>query len=373
MIERKSSWDKGRKIGQTGIQYLGIKDLWPTGDERGENLRKAMLAAVKAEKKASYRNLEWIREMQSSSHQAAAEVAAPKKKAPVKPLEEMSKEELEEELSYGPTLQDADYLRKLLERKRAETEPETEAAVKLHRQDAIPEGAYNIGDEYYWNGFKAKVTGIERLEGKNERVLLEYIEGPLKGEKEDAPAHLKDLQNVLVEPFDLETTQGTVRITADWSMDPESYMEIYTDRIGAMMNIELHGPNLGAPNIPHPDMPTVFTSPRGRFRSAAGVPIEASSREQLKDPVFLKETAIRIANSVLGDHFGVTTRIVGRPPDTMTEVLELSRDPTPDAKALNKIKITVELGDEKISHMAKWWVDAYDKRLEQVAKLRTCV
>ena len=51
-VARQPTWDHGRKTGQTGIQYLSIKDLWPTDDGAGERLRKAALEAVKALKNA---------------------------------------------------------------------------------------------------------------------------------------------------------------------------------------------------------------------------------------------------------------------------------------------------------------------------------
>jgi len=251
--------------------------------------------------------------------------------------------------------------------------PETEGEMGNRLVENITKADYPVGTKYFYSGFEAKVTGIETREetGGRPRVLLEYIEGPLKGQATDAPGHLKVLERDLIEPFDIQTTQGTVRLAVDWALGLDKYQEIYEDNTAGIMSVELHGPNVGAPNIKTKEGFT--TAPRGRYRSAAGVPVHAERPEQLRDPAWIKDTATMIANSVLADHFGVPTRIVGRPPDTMGEVLERSRDPTPDATELTKIKIIAEVGDEKVSHMAKWWVDAYDKRLEAVAKLRTCV
>jgi hypothetical protein len=51
-VSKQSTWDKGRKTGETGIQALSTKNLWPTTDGSGERLRKAMLEAVKVLKNA---------------------------------------------------------------------------------------------------------------------------------------------------------------------------------------------------------------------------------------------------------------------------------------------------------------------------------
>lgn len=58
---QQSKFEKGRKVQDTGIQYLSQKDLWPTTDGSGERLRKAMLNAVKALKNAPSTNGEWIK------------------------------------------------------------------------------------------------------------------------------------------------------------------------------------------------------------------------------------------------------------------------------------------------------------------------
>ena len=60
VVSQKPTWDKGRKIGVTGIEMLGKKDLWPTDDGLGERLRKTMLAAVRAYKNAPM----WTSEME---------------------------------------------------------------------------------------------------------------------------------------------------------------------------------------------------------------------------------------------------------------------------------------------------------------------
>jgi len=58
---QQSEWDHGRQTQQTGIQSLSQKDLWPTKIEgAGEDLRKFMLAAIKAINKAPYSNVLWM-------------------------------------------------------------------------------------------------------------------------------------------------------------------------------------------------------------------------------------------------------------------------------------------------------------------------
>lgn len=427
-----------------------------------------------------------------------AEVAAPKKKKTTKKLpniDEMSKEQLEEELGYGPTMQDADYLRKLLERKRAETgqtdlvgktgdevaqqaildakaekaekipterpaeaqsgddlfaaggqlepdlfdepapapefkkgdrvvrllggrpepsmagevteidgpfvfvrfdedptdnkpipkislvlEPEPEAKpepkTKGEQSNSLVENItasdYPVGTEYIWGGFRAKVTGIQTREetGGRPRVNLEILEGPRKGATATAPGHLKNLQADLIPPFDIETTMGTVRLDVGWTMGLERYQEIYEEKTVGILNIQMHGPDDRNGSM--------------RYRSIAGMPVRAETPEQLLDPEWIKDVAITAADSVLrkGEYFGEhvnmgkykggKAKVVGRPITSMTEVLELSRDPTPDAKDLTKITIAVKTDDATVSHKAKWWIDALDKRLEAVAKLRTC-
>ncbi len=59
-VNRQSTWDKGRKTNQTGIQYLSIKDLWPYESGVGERLRKSMLAAVKALKNSPMMTSDWL-------------------------------------------------------------------------------------------------------------------------------------------------------------------------------------------------------------------------------------------------------------------------------------------------------------------------
>ena len=166
---------------------------------------------------------------------------------------------------------------------------------------------------------------------------------------------------------------GTVRLDVEWTMDLDKYQEIYEEKTVGIMSIQMHGPD---------DRGVTGSL---RYRSIAGMPVRAETPEQLRDPEWIKDVATTAADGVLrrGEYFGEhvnmgkykggKARVVGRPHSIMAEVLDLSREPTADAKPLDKIKITVELGDEKVSHMAKWWVDAYDKRLEKVAKLRTCV
>lgn len=73
-------WGKGgRKTGNTGIQMLSQKDLWPTQGPEGESLRKSMLAAVKALKNAPGRRSDWIRNQELSDTQRTGtpEAAAP--------------------------------------------------------------------------------------------------------------------------------------------------------------------------------------------------------------------------------------------------------------------------------------------------------
>jgi|GEM_PF-4670401 len=57
---QESKWDGGRKVQDTGIQALSQKDLWPTDDGLGEQLRKSLLAAVRALKNAPGIQGDWI-------------------------------------------------------------------------------------------------------------------------------------------------------------------------------------------------------------------------------------------------------------------------------------------------------------------------
>ena len=60
---QQPTWDKGRKIGYTGIQMLEIKDLWPTDDGSGRALQRAMLAAIRAYNGAPMVTGEWEEEV----------------------------------------------------------------------------------------------------------------------------------------------------------------------------------------------------------------------------------------------------------------------------------------------------------------------
>lgn len=253
-----------------------------------------------------------------------------------------------------------------------EAKPETKGEQSNNLVENITASDYPVGTKYFWSGFGVKVTGIKTREetGGRPKVLLEYTEGPHKGKTTTAPGHLKNLQADLVPPFDIETTMGTVRLDVQWTMALDRYHEIYEEKTVGMLSIQMHGPDDRDGSM--------------RYRSIAGMPVRAETPEQLLDPEWIKDVAITAADSVLrrGEYFGEhvnmgkykggKARVVGRPITSMTEVLELSRDPTPDAKDLNKIKITVKTDDVTVSHMAKWWIDALDKRLEAVAELRTC-
>lgn len=64
-----ASWDKNRKTGVTGLEMLKQKGLWPTEGPEGEALRKAMLSAVQAIKRAPGRSDDWIRTQENSPTQ----------------------------------------------------------------------------------------------------------------------------------------------------------------------------------------------------------------------------------------------------------------------------------------------------------------
>ncbi|MCP4471195.1 MAG: hypothetical protein GY815_10995, partial [Gammaproteobacteria bacterium] len=44
----------------------------------------------------------------------------------------------------------------------------------------------------------------------------------------------------------------------------------------------------------------------------------------------------------------------------------------PTSVPLNKIKLTYQIGDKKVTHTAEWWVEAFEKRLTRLSELRTC-
>jgi hypothetical protein len=79
-VSKQSTWDKGRKTGETGIQALSTKNLWPTTDGSGERLRKAMLDAVKALKNAPGSTSELVD--QAFGESKSTTTAAPKAEAP---------------------------------------------------------------------------------------------------------------------------------------------------------------------------------------------------------------------------------------------------------------------------------------------------
>ena len=83
-VSKQSTWDKGRKTGETGIQALSTKNLWPTTDGSGERLRKAMLDAVKALKNAPGSTSELVD--QAFGESKSTTTAAPKADAPVTPV-----------------------------------------------------------------------------------------------------------------------------------------------------------------------------------------------------------------------------------------------------------------------------------------------
>ncbi|MFH2033376.1 MAG: hypothetical protein ABIJ26_01550, partial [Candidatus Margulisiibacteriota bacterium] len=69
VMRQESSWAKGgRKTGITGIQMLSQKGLWPTKDEAGENLRKSMLAAVQALRKAPGYSNDWVSNIEKGAY-----------------------------------------------------------------------------------------------------------------------------------------------------------------------------------------------------------------------------------------------------------------------------------------------------------------
>lgn len=68
LVNQQSTFVRGKKDGMTGIQQLSIKDLWPTTDGKGEALRKAMLAAVKAYKGAPMIQGGWLQAIENGSY-----------------------------------------------------------------------------------------------------------------------------------------------------------------------------------------------------------------------------------------------------------------------------------------------------------------
>ena len=61
VMAQQPVWNKGRKTGLTAIQMLSQKDLWPTKEPGlGEDLRKSMLAAVKALRAAPGYSQQWV-------------------------------------------------------------------------------------------------------------------------------------------------------------------------------------------------------------------------------------------------------------------------------------------------------------------------
>lgn len=255
----------------------------------------------------------------------------------------------------------------------APTEEETEADESWRLADHATIEDYPIGTEYWVDGYKAKVTGVRTAEetGNRPEVVLEYLEGPRKGEETTQPGHLKTLQPELG-VYDIETTRGTVRVEARWMTEPERYMEIFGGATGGTLALELHGPDII--QVGYWQYGKEHFHDQIRFRSHI-VPVEAETVAQMSDPAWIEETVNRLVAGLLsqGEYFkGERVRIVGRPFDTMEEVLEASREPTADSTPLNKFKLTYEIGDKKVTHNAKWWVDAIDKRLQKLAKLRTC-
>lgn len=98
--QQQSTWDRGRKTGQTGIQALSEKNLWPTEDGKGERLRKAMLEAVKALKAAPGIKGGWIDGIAAGHHdgidipaakEAAVAAAPPPAPDPQRQLIELRK------------------------------------------------------------------------------------------------------------------------------------------------------------------------------------------------------------------------------------------------------------------------------------------
>ncbi len=70
IMDQRSTWDRGRRTGKTGIQMLSQKDFWP-GPE-GQRLRKAMLAAIKALRVHGY-VYDWIKSAEIGSGDVFAE------------------------------------------------------------------------------------------------------------------------------------------------------------------------------------------------------------------------------------------------------------------------------------------------------------
>ena len=60
LISQKAKWDHGTKIGETAIQMLSRRNLWPADDGTGEGLRKAVLAVVRVRLKAPMWNDTWL-------------------------------------------------------------------------------------------------------------------------------------------------------------------------------------------------------------------------------------------------------------------------------------------------------------------------
>lgn len=83
-VAKTSTWDRTRKTGMTGIQALSQKDLWPTTDGKGEVLRKAMLASVKALKAAPSYSTNWVQNIEDGNYDGLT---------PAKPAEQAPKEQ----------------------------------------------------------------------------------------------------------------------------------------------------------------------------------------------------------------------------------------------------------------------------------------
>lgn len=77
LVNQQSTFVRGKKDGMTGIQQLSIKDLWPTNDGKGESLRKAMLAAVKAYKSAPMIQGGWLQAIENGSYDGLDAPATP--------------------------------------------------------------------------------------------------------------------------------------------------------------------------------------------------------------------------------------------------------------------------------------------------------
>jgi hypothetical protein len=146
---QQPTWDRGRKIGTTGIEMLSQKGLWPTEQaSEGENLRKDMLAAVRALRASLGSSADWIRAAEDGRND-------PFQEAPALNLEVYDEAALRERAAREQAAADAEKERQaeLAKRdaaaKRARDKKEADeraAKVLRERADAARDG-FELGQE----------------------------------------------------------------------------------------------------------------------------------------------------------------------------------------------------------------------------------